>query len=258
MNERFKAGVTSSTLRQHAFRNFIKHVIKTDLKYIEWGSDIHVPYDAPDKAADVAVEMKLHNLVASSYGSYYRLGWLHEKNLFEMVLNVTKILGAPMIRIWGGGVASKHINAKMRRGIIDDALKIAAAAKKANISVALEYHPESIADTPESALEFMDEVRNWGGSNIYLYWQPRPLLDFAENKRQLIKILPFLSNVHVQSQEGSTRFLLWEHMPYWKEYINIIKDSGRNHNFLLEFTKDDNPDFFVDDAKVLIDLLGNA
>jgi len=258
MHENFTAGVTSATLRQHAFKNFIKHVLRTDLKYIEWGSDIHVPYDAPDKAADVAAEMKPHNLVAASHGSYYRLGWLHEKNMFEMVLNVTKILGAPMIRIWGGGIASKYLNAKMRREIIDDALQISTAAKRANISISLEYHPESIADIPESALDFMHEVRNWGGSNIYLYWQPRPLLDFAENKRQLTKILPFVSNIHVQSQVENTRFLLWEHMMYWKEYINIIKDSGNKHNFLLEFTKDDNPDFFVDDAKVLVDLLENA
>jgi len=258
MNENYRAGVTSATLRQHAFKNFIKHVIKTDLKYIEWGSDIHVPYNAPDKAADVAAEMKLYGLAASSYGSYYRLGWLHEKNLFGMVLNVTKILGAPMIRIWGGGISSKYVNAKMRREIIDDALNVAAIAKKADVSVSLEYHPESIADIPESALDFIRQVRNWGGDNIYLYWQPRPLLDFAENKRQLIKILPFVSNIHVQAQEGKTRFLLWEHMMYWKEYIKIIKDGGKKHNFLLEFTKDDNPDFFVEDAKVLIDLLGNA
>jgi sugar phosphate isomerase/epimerase len=258
MDERFKAGVTSATLRQHAFRNFIKHVIKTDLTCIEWGSDIHVPYDAPDKAADVAAEMRLHNLSASSYGSYYRLGWLHEKNMFDMMLNVAKILGAPMIRIWGGGIASRHINAKMRREIIDDALKVAAAAKKLNIGVALEYHPESIADTPESAVDFMREVRNWGGSNIYLYWQPRPFLDFEENKRHLAMVLPFLSNIHVQSREGNTRFLLWEHMLYWKEYINIIKGGGGRHNFLLEFTKNDNPDFFVEDAKVLVDLLGEA
>jgi sugar phosphate isomerase/epimerase len=233
-------------------------VIKTELSCIEWGSDIHLPYDEPDKAADIAAEMKLYNLTAASYGSYYRLGWLHEPNLLEMILNVTKIIGAPMLRVWGGGIASKYINAKMRREIIDDALKVAAAAKQANMSVSLEYHPDSITDTPESAVKFMDEIRNWGGSNVYLYWQPRAFLDFAENKRQLIKILPFLSNIHVQSQEGNTRFLLWEHMPHWKEYINIIKDSGMEHTFLLEFTKDDNPDFFVDDAKVLIDLLSEA
>ena len=258
MNENLKAGVTSATLRQHAFKNFIKHVLKTDLKYIEWGSDIHVPYNEPDKAADVAEEMNRHSLFASSYGSYYRLGWLHEKNMFDMVLNVAKILGAPMVRVWGGGISSKYVNAKMRREIIDDALKVAAVAKKADISVALEYHPESIADTPESAVNIMHELRDWGGSNIYLYWQPRPFLSFAENKRELVQLLPFISNVHVQSQEGNIRFLLWEHMVYWKEYIKIIKDGGKKHTFLIEFTKDDNPDFFVDDAKVLIELLEDA
>ncbi|MCL2099939.1 MAG: hypothetical protein FWH24_05850 [Oscillospiraceae bacterium] len=258
MNENFKAGVTSSTLRQHAFKNFIKHVIKTDLKCIEWGSDIHVPYNEPDKAADVTAEMKLHNLTASSYGSYYRLGWLHEKNLFEMVLNTAKILEAPMIRVWGGGMAARYLNIKMRREIVDDAIAAAAVARKSHIDLSLEYHPESITATPESALEFMRDVRNWGGSNVYLYWQPNPELDFAQNKKELVRILPYLTNVHVRAQEGKIRFLLSEHSARWREYINIIKDNGKKHIFLLELTRNDNPAYFVEDAKLLVDLLENA
>ena len=251
-----KAGVTSATLRQHAFKNFIGHVIKTDLKYIEWGSDIHVPYNQPEKAAEVMTEMQIYKLEASSYGSYYRLGWLHEKNLLDMIINVTKILAAPMVRVWAGGIASRHINAKMRREIIDDALNAAAVAAKSGLSLSLEYHPESLMDTPRSAVDFMNEVRNWGGNNIYMYWQPRPFLSFEDNKRELIQVLPYLSNIHVQSQEANIRFLLWEHSAYWREYIKIIKDSGREHIFLLEFTKNDNPDFFYDDARALVDLLG--
>jgi sugar phosphate isomerase/epimerase len=217
-----------------------------------------VPYGALDKAADVAAEMNLYNLCASSYGTYYRLGWLHEKNLFEMILEIAQILGAPMVRVWGGGMAGRHLNMKMRREMIDDAIKIAAAAKKFNISVSLEYHPESITDTPKSAVDFMNEVRNWGGDNIYLYWQPKPLISFAENKQELLQVLPFLSYIHVRAQEGNIRFLLWEHTSYWQEYIKIIKDSGREHSFLLEFTKDDNAGYFVEDAKVLVDLLAEA
>jgi sugar phosphate isomerase/epimerase len=258
MDENFRAGVVSATLRQHAFKNFIKHTIKTDLTCIEWGSDIHVPYNEPDKAADVVAEMERNNLAASSYGSYYRLGWLHEQNLFEMVLNTAKILGAPTIRVWAGGMPSKFVTAKMRREIIDDALAIAAMAKKENITVSLEYHPESLMDSPKSAIDFMHEVRNWGGSNIYLYWQANPDMNFAENKHELIQIMPFLSNIHVRAQESNMRFLLREHRSRWQEYINIIKSDGRKHDFLLEFTKNDSPSNFVEDSKVLIDLLDKA
>jgi hypothetical protein len=178
--------------------------------------------------------------------------------MFDMILDTAKILGAPMVRIWGGGMASRYLTVKMRREIIDDALAVAAAAKRENIGVSLEYYPDSITDTPKSALEFMHEVRNWGGSNIYLYWQANPDLNFADNKKELLQILPFLSNIHVLAQEGNMRFLLSEHRARWKEYINIIKSNCNKHDFLLEFTKNDDPLYFVEDAKVLVDLLEKA
>lgn len=258
MDTNFRAGVVSATLRQHAFVNFIKHTMKTKLSCIEWGSDIHVPYDDLNKAADVAAEMKRNNLITSSYGSYYRLGWLHENNLFEMILNTAKILGAPMIRVWGGGMPSKYLNEKMRREIINDAITIAAIAKRDNIDISLEYHPESITDTPKSSLEFIREVRNCGANNVYLYWQAKHSMNFIENKQELVQILPFLSNIHVQAQESNIRFMLAEHRARWKEYINIIKSDGKKHDFLLEFTKNDDPECFVEDAKVLVDLIENA
>ena len=254
----FKAGVTSSTLRQYAYRNFIRHVVKTELSCIEWGSDIHVPYSDTGKAAEVAVEMALHKLAVSSYGTYYRLGWLHEASLFDMILDIARTLGAPMLRVWGGGIAGKYVGAEMRREMVGDALEISAAAKKSGISISLEYHQESITDTAENALSFINEVRSGGGENIYLYWQPRPLLGFSENKRELAQVLPFLSNIHVQACEGSARLLLREHSARWREYIKIIKDGGGKHNFLLELTKDDRPDFFIEDAKELAGWLGEA
>ena len=254
----FKAGVTSSTLRQYAFRTFIKHVLETELSCIEWGSDIHVPYSDAGKAAEVAAEMALHKLRVSSYGTYYRLGWLHEAGLFDMILDIAQALGAPMLRVWGGGIAGRYVNAEMRRDMICDALEISAAARKSSICVSLEYHQESITDTAENALSFINEVRNGGGENIYLYWQPRPMLGFSENRRELAQILPFLSNIHVQAREGSARLLLREHSARWREYIKIIKDGGGKHDFLLELTKDDRPDFFVEDAKELVGWLEDA
>jgi len=263
MNANFRAGVVSATLRQYAFKNFIKHVIKTDLSCIEWGSDIHVPYNDLNKAADVAAEMARNNLVAASYGSYYKLGRLpfqqddgEKEKLFNMILNTAKILGAPMIRVWGGVRGSDQLDAEARQEIIEDALAIAAIAQQENIDISLEYHKDTITDTAESALDFINKARDSGGSNIYLYWQANSLLSFTENKNELIQVLPFVSNVHVQAREGNKRLTLAEHKHHWQEYIDIIKSDGRKHDFLIEFTPNDSPECFVEDAKVLVDLLG--
>jgi len=257
MDKIYRAGIVSVTFRQFGYKNLIKYVKQTDLSCIEWGSDIHVPYNEPEKTAAVAEEMRANNLTAASYGSYYRLGQPHDSELFFMILNTAKNLSAPMLRVWGGITGSKNLDIRGRKNIIGDALDIAEKAQNENIKISLEYHADTITDTVESALDFISEVKKSGGENIYLYWQPNQNMSFGENKKCLVKICPYLSNIHVFAWENSARLPLIEHKNRWESYIDIIKNnSERNHDFLLEFVKNDTVEQMVEDAKVLMDLLG--
>jgi len=227
----------------------------TDLSCIEWGSDIHVLYNEPQKAAAVAEEMAENNLAAASYGSYYRLGQPHDPELFSMIAQTAKIISAPMIRVWGGITGSANLSVQNRKEIIDDALSIAGSAKKENINISLEYHSNTITDTAESALAFIKEVRKQGGDNIYLYWQQNQNKSFEENKSELELICPYLSNIHVFAWEKDQRLPLAEQKNRWETYIGIIKNTGRNHDFLLEFVKGDVIEQMLEDAKILTELL---
>jgi sugar phosphate isomerase/epimerase len=215
-----------------------------------------VPYDNLENAGSVNQEMSADNLTTASYGSYYRLGEPNEPEIFNMILETAVRLHAPMIRVWGGTEGSGSLNAQNRDNIIKDALNIAAKAKKANIKISLEYHQNTITDTAESALDFIKEVRKKGGDNIYLYWQPNQNLPFDDNRKALEKICPYLSNVHVFAWEKAVRLPLCEHKEQWTNYINIIKNhSGENHDFLLEFVKDDSAVQMIEDSKILNELI---
>ena len=261
MSGNFRAGVVSVTFRQYAYKNFIKHTKLTDLSCIEWGSDIHVPYNNFKKAAAVNGEMAANNLITASYGSYYRLGQPCEPGLFSMILKTAKIIAAPMIRVWGGVRSGGDLTVSERNAIIADTLNIAGSAKKENMKISLEYHRSTITDTADSALDFIKEVRKRGGENVYLYWQANQYAGFSENKSTLMKICPYLSNIHVFAWEKDARMPLAEHKNIWKEYINIIKDNADTinirHNFMLEFVKNDIVEQFVEDSKILIELLEN-
>ena len=265
MNENFKAGVVSVTFRQYAYENLIKYTKLTELSCIEWGSDIHVPYDDNEKAYKTAEKMRDNSLETASYGSYYRLGvpqkWLTESaDIFPMILQTAKIIDASNVRVWGGELSSASLDADARKIIVDDALRVSMLAKSANKAVSIEYHGNTITDNADSAINFIKAVRDGGGDNVYLYWQPNQHITFEENKTELKKICPYLSNIHVFAWEGSERFPLGYHRDRWSEYINIIEqthDSGNNrHNFLLEFVKGDKVDQLVEDAEILIELLG--
>ena len=254
MNKNFRAGIVSVTFRQYDFIDIIKYIKLTDMSCIEWGSDIHLPYGEQKKAAAVAQEMAKNNLAAASYGSYYRLGQPCEPGLVSMIIETAKKISAPMIRVWGGTTGSGSLDSQGRKKIIDDALIIAESAKKENIKISLEYHADTITDTAESALDFIKEVRQSGGENVYLYWQQNQYKTFGENKAELELICPYISNIHVFAWEKNERLPLIEHRGRWESYINILKDAGENHDFLLEFVKGDTVGQMVEDAKVLIDL----
>ena len=260
-NSKFRAGVVSVTFRQYAYRNFIKYVKDTALSCIEWGSDIHAPYNDTEKAADIKNEMAANNLITASYGSYYKLGQKYEPDVFPMILRTAKIISAPMIRVWGGVKNSADLTLQERDAIIKDAVNTAESAQEENINISLEYHGGTITDTADSAVDFIKEVRNRGGNNVYLYWQPNQYISFSENKLNLMKICPYLSNIHVFAWDKDARLPLSEHKNIWGEYINIVKNCTRpdtKHDFLLEFVKGDSAEQFGDDAKVLIELLENV
>ena len=255
MDKNFKAGIVSVTFRQYEYKEFIEYTKLTDLSCIEWNSEAHVPYNEPEKAQAVRNEMRENNLVTTSYGSYYYLGQPYDPEVFSMILETAKKLSAPMIRVWGGITGSENLNEQDRKNIIDDTLRIAEKAKEDNIDISLEYHSNTITDTIDSALDFIKEVRKQGGENVYLYWQSKQNKSFEENRQELIKICPYLSNIHVFAWENTERFSLIKHKERWEIYIKIIKDSGGNHNFLLEFVKGDEVGQMVEDAKVLTELL---
>ena len=255
MDKNFRAGIVSVTFRQYAFKNFIKYIKMTDLSCIEWGGDIHVPYNDSEKAAAVANEMKKNNLATASYGSYYRLGQTHEPEQFSMILENAKKLSAPMIRVWGGEKGSRSLTKQNRKDIIDDALVIAGQAKKENIKISLEYHADTITDTIKSTLDFIRDARKQGGDNIYLYWQPNQHMDYLENKSNLMLLCPYLTNIHVFAWDKHDRLPLIEHKDQWESYIHVIKNNGGKHDFLLEFVKGDAVAQMIEDSRVLMELL---
>ena len=67
-------GLCSITFRDKTVDEVITLVKKADLDAIEWGSDIHVPETDLSNAKAVAKKMAHANLIASSYGTYYKLG----------------------------------------------------------------------------------------------------------------------------------------------------------------------------------------
>ncbi len=244
-------GLVSITFRSLKPEEIIRLVSEAGLQSIEWGGDIHVPAGDVARAKEVGRLTREAGLMVAAYGSYYRLG-AGEKNTapFESVLASAKALGAPTIRVWAGTKGSADCSPEERRAIIDDALRVAELADRRGITISLEYHGGTLTDSVASVHSLFGELSH---PNIEFLWQPTNGEPVESCVARLLDVLPRLRNAHVFHwwPTDRERHPLSEGEANWRTYIEIVRDTGRDVDFLLEFVLDDSPAQFLADAATL-------
>lgn len=231
-----KCGLTSVTFRKLDWRKILQIALDCGLDGIEWGGDVHVPPGDPDHARKVCQATLDAGLTVLSYGSYYRLGG---NEPFGPVLDTARALHANTIRIWAGTKASSQYTAQERRQAVAEVQSIADMAKPCGVTIAFEYHRNTLTDTSESALALLAAA---GRDNVRTYWQPNPDLTHEQRLEGLAAVLPWLENVHVHVSEqpcSGVRLPLEDVLPQWRAYMDVIQDRARAA--LIEFVKDDDP-----------------
>jgi 3-dehydroshikimate dehydratase len=243
-------GLVSITFRALAPEEIIRLVAEAGLQSIEWGGDIHVPHGEVNRARDVGRWTREAGLMVAAYGSYYRLGGGKDVPSFEKVLASAVGLGAPTIRVWAGVKGSADYSPEERRMVIDDALRVAEMAARSGITISLEYHGGTLTDTRESVQSLLGELAH---PNIEFLWQPSNGEPVEACALRLIDVLPRLRNVHVFHwwPTAAERHPLSEGEARWRTYVDIVRETGKPVDFLLEFVVKDSPGQFLADAAIL-------
>jgi sugar phosphate isomerase/epimerase len=242
-------GLVSITFRKLSPEEIIPLCQRAGVQCIEWGGDVHVPPGSSARARDVGRLTREAGLMVSAYGSYYRLG-TNEAGSFEAVLASAAALGAPTIRLWAGRKGSAETAIDERCEVIADALRVADLAARKGITISLEYHGGTLTDDRESVRALLGELAH---PNIEFLWQPTNGEGVEPCASRLLEVLPRLRNVHVFHwwPTAAERHPLAEGEARWRTYIEIVRESGRDADFLLEFVKEDAPEQFVADAATL-------
>jgi len=244
-----KSGLVSITFRNLSAKEIVELVSKAGLCGIEWGGDVHVPHGNTNKAKEVAKMTKDAGLEVASYGSYYNVGFEKEQGIsFEKVLETAKELGAPTIRVWAGNRSSSDMDKALWDTVIEESRRISDMAFHEGITVACEYHANTLTDTPESAYKLLAEADH---QNLYCYWQPPVGLDDESCIKGLKMITPWLSNIHVFHWENGERLPLEKGVVKWQKFMEIIKNVKGDRYCMIEFVKNDDPMQFLADAAIL-------
>ncbi len=246
-------GLVSVTFRKLSPEQIIDLVRQAGLTGIEWGGDIHVPHGDLSTAVEVRKRTEDAGLRVCAYGSYYRAVDNEADGLtFEPVLESALALGAPVIRVWPGRRGSAAADAAYRAAVSANLREIGETANRSDVLVALEFHGNTLTDTVESALTLMDEVDH---PNVKLYWQAPHDQSTEERLDGLKRVRRHLSHLHAfywDMLEGNlVRCPLSAGIGAWRAYLDAVADLEGDRFVLLEFVRDESPEQFLEDARVL-------
>ena len=192
-------------------------------------------------------------LAVAAYGSYYRLGEYDDPaETFRRSLVSAVALGAPTIRVWAGTKASADADEAYRAKLAQEARLIAEMAAKENITVAFEWHKNTLTDTNESGMVLLAAADH---PNLKSLWQPTVALTPAQRVEGIRLLGDRLVNMHVYSWPDGKRGPL--NAAEWKLYFDAATCGG-SHYALMEFVRDNTPEQFAEDAARLIDLIENG
>lgn len=239
-----KTSVASVTFRGKAPEEVAVLARRAGLDAIEWGGDVHVP---PGDAAAARRALRCtreNGLAVSAYGSYYRAGADED---FLPVLKTALWLGCRVIRVWAGRQGSAACTPGERRDVTARLAAAVKAAARAGLSVATEYHAETLTDTLDSTLALLAEA-----PGLRTLWQPPIGLTPPENLRALRALAGRVENLHVyhRSPAGACRPLA-EGADAWRAYFAAAPRDGALRYATLEFVQDGGEAQFLRDAAAL-------
>lgn len=243
----FKAGLVSVSFRSLSVEEIIAATKLTNLKHIEWGSDIHAPHSDLQNLRHIA-DLCEQNGINRSYGTYFRFG---RDSLEELLpyIQAAKILNAKILRVWCGTKSSNEYTVYELPQLYKDCKAAARLAEEAGVTLGLECHNWTLTDTKESALALMKEVNS---PAFKMFWQPNQFKSVQENLEYAKLLAPYVICIHAFNWEGDNKYPLAFAKETW---VNYLRQFSSNLPVLLEFMPDDKIETLSEESKTLQNIL---
>ena len=228
----YQLGLVSVSFRAHTPKEILEAMSGTGLSHIEWGSDIHAPYNDLRVLYEIADLQKKYGIKCSSYGTYFKLGEAPISDL-EQYINAARVLGTDVLRVWCGSKSGSHMTPTERDALAFECRKAASLAQKRGVVICTECHKGTFTERAEDTVLLMNEV---GSEHFKTYWQPFQWQSTEQNIMNAKAIAPYVMHVHVFYWKMDKRLPLIDAKEDWKSYL---KHFSKPRTLLLEFMPDD-------------------
>lgn len=223
-----KLGLVSVSFRQNTAHEILTAMKASGLQYIEWGSDVHAPYNDRQKLKEIAELQDKFGIICSSYGTYFRFMETPIETLKEHI-EAAKILKTDVLRLWCGSKNASDMNDIEKEALINECKMAAKIAKQSGVTLCMECHKGTFTENCDDAVYLMESVNS---ENFKMYWQPFQWQSVEENIENAKKIAPYTKNIHVFNWENKNKFPLEDAIDTWKLYLEQFESPCA---LLLEF-----------------------
>ena len=203
----YQIGLVSVSFRGLSPEEIIRIAKDAGLNRIEWGSDVHAPFDDAERLSTIAACQRSAGLRCSSYGTYFVLGR-------DDPAVLSGCLDTSVLRLWCGTKGSADYTPQELQALYGDCRSAASIAQAQGVTLCMECHNHTLTDTKESALALMEAISS---PAFRMYWQPNQLRSEQENLQYLKLLRPYIVLVHVFQWKDVCRFPLADGIEVWKD-----------------------------------------
>ena len=240
----FGCGVVSVSFRQLSVDEVIRYTKEAGLSLIEWGSDVHAPYNDKERLEYIARAQAEAGISCPSYGTYFKLG-VDDVETLHGYAEAARILGTKILRLWCGNKNYTDLTPEERDFMISESKKAAKIAEEEGVTLCMECHQKSFTNVLEGALDLMRSVDS---KAFRMYWQPSTKEGVEYNLEYARGIKDYVDTIHVFYYKDGKKSYLSEGTEEWKRYL--AEFDGRQ-NLLLEFMPDGSPETLKGEAASL-------
>jgi len=212
-----------------------------------WGREPHVPEKFDENRMRAIVKLiEASGVTPHVFGSYLRFGATRNDGDVELsdVLHLAHWLKTPIVRVWASDVPSAKATDEIWERAVNEAREASIRADKLGMTLVVEMHGGTLADTSAGALRLIEEV---GMPNLRLNFQIASHNDGQTPEERLQAVLPWVSHVHAQNiaylpsaeNEKLKRSPLSAGVASYPRLLGILKDACYQGHIAVEFAYDE-------------------
>ncbi len=245
-----KLGMVSVTFRNKDIPTVFEYAKRAGIDGIEWSvGENHILIGDAERIALVKKLSVENGIEIFSLASYC---YMYDFDECVKTLETARELTAPVLRIWAGRRGSDVCSAEEYDLIVENTVKMARLAKVHSITLAFEYHPNTLTDDADEAVKLIHRINC---DNVGLYWQVQPNLTFEENKAAFEKVKPYLlGNVHLSNLDEEKGYMPLEEIFF--DLCGYFRESDKDYNLLVEFVKGGTLNSLIADASTVRKVIG--